>query len=230
MVNLVNLFRKKIKVAEHNFYAGKIGGSSDALILANVSFLLAIYIALFWLLAFIIAPINETLSLIVCGTLSVCVLLFCRIQALFSLTLPISAKILFNLYGKYGYCVSKKDWTTIKKKSPYVYKFLNSKKSKGTCYLSSWLIALHLKGAEIMYLGYGDSKDTLTAHAVVVRGNVVYDTNARMHSNIFEYLEFSNAKVFKIYNEKQYRKKSFFDDIRNEFVTWCQENNITCNF
>ena len=230
MVNLVNLFRKKIKGAKHDYYTGKLSNSSDALILANVSFLLAIYIPLFWLLAFIIKPINETLSLIVCGTLSVCVILFCRIQALFSLTLPISAKILFHLFGKYGYCVSKKDWAIIKKKSPNVYKFLNSKKSSGTCYLSSWLIALHLKGAQIMYLGYGDSKDTLTAHAVVVKGNVVYDTNARMHANIFEYLEFSNAKVFKIYDEKQYRKKSFFDDIRDEFVPWCQENNITCNF
>ena len=129
MVNLGNIFRKKIKGAKHSFYAGKIGYSSDALILINVSFLLAIYIALFWLLAFIIAPINETLSLIVCGTLSVCVLLFCRIKNLFSPTLPISAKILFKLYGKYGYCVSKKDWDTIKEKSLYVYKFLNSKKS-----------------------------------------------------------------------------------------------------
>lgn len=230
MVNLVNFFRKNIKEAKHNFYTGKISGSSDVLILANVSFLLAIYILLFWLLAFILAPINETLSLVVCGTSSVCIILFCCIQALFSLTMPISAKILFNLYGKYGYCVSKKDWATIKKKSPDVYKFLNSKKSLGTCYLSSWLIAIHIKDAEIMYFGYGNSKDTLTAHAVVVKGNIVYDTNARMHSNIFEYLEFFNAKVFKIYDEKHYRKKSFFDDIRYEFVTWCKENNIECHF
>ncbi len=229
MFNLIKRFKNYKKNIKEKFLTSKNENTADALILANLVLLLTIY-TLFWFITLIFYQGNKTFGVILLTILTVGFVLFSMIPSLFLLTMPITTKILFNFFGKYGYCVSKTDWKFIKKNSPEVYKFLKSRKSIGTCYLSSWLIAIHLKDAELMYLGYGDSKDSLTGHAVVVKGNIVYDTNARMHFYIHEYIEEYNAKVFKIYVAKTFKKKSFFEDIREEFTLWCSQNKIHCEF
>lgn len=147
---------------------------------------------------------------------------------LFKVTGKLSYKLLFYLFGRYGKVVSKEDWKNIKKCHKEFYKEAVSKKSCGFCYYFSWTIALHLKDAKLLYcsqrqdVGHG-------GHAVIVKNNCVYDTNNRRHYDYKEYLELFDIVVYKIFKEEEYRKESFFDDIRPGFVEWCKENNVYCD-
>lgn len=72
-------------------------------------------------------------------------------------------------------------------------------------------------------------KDGWSAHAVIVKDNCVYDTNLRRHFDYNEYIELYHIVIYKLFSEEEYRKETFFDDIRSEFVEWCEKNNVYCN-
>lgn len=108
------------------------------------------------------------------------------------------------------------------------YRFLVTKKSRGKCYYCSWFIALFLKDAKLMYCSQKCPKG-LSGHSVIVKDNCVYDTNGRRHWDYDEYIKFYDVNVYKMFSESEYRKESFFDDIRDGFVEWCAERNVYCN-
>ena len=144
----------------------------------------------------------------------------------------LTAKTSFKIVQKlliYGRVVTKKDWKNIKKYSDKEgYKILRTSKSKGYCYFYSRIIALYLKDAYLMYCSI-ESEDHFTAHAVVLKDNCVYDTNYRTHCDYDEYIKKEKATIYKIFSADEYRKKTFFDDIREDFKKWCAERDVYCD-
>lgn len=141
----------------------------------------------------------------------------------------ITCPLFVKLFERYGIVLSKEDWKKIKKKNPKVYKDLITKKSIGYCYMYSWLVALYVEGAQLVYCSI-DTKDKIqTGHSVVLKDNFIYDTNSKMHCRYDEYLKLNNAKIYKIFGKEEYYTNDFFDNIREGFVEWCSQNNVYCD-
>lgn len=68
-----------------------------------------------------------------------------------------------------------------------------------------------------------------SGHAVVLKDNFIYDTNDRKHYDYDEYIKEKEALIYKTFSRDEYGKDSFFDDIRQGFVKWCEENNAYCD-
>ena len=49
-----------------------------------------------------------------------------------------------------------------------------------------------------------------------------------MHHDVDEYKKQFSFDVYKMFSEKEYRRKDFFDNIREDFVHWCAEHNAYC--
>ena len=137
--------------------------------------------------------------------------------------------ILGNLRKRCGKVITYKDWKVIKKSvTQEEYIELITEKSNGYCYYYSRLIAVFLDDAQLMYCAIKIG-DVLSCHAVILKNHCVYDTNERKHYDYDEYIKENEAIVYKMFSASQYRKESFFDDIREELVEWCRQNKIYCN-
>lgn len=143
--------------------------------------------------------------------------------------MPISIKITYSLFGKYDKAVTKDDWKRIKKRNKRAYKYILDKKNIGHCYYISWILALWLNDAKLIYCSIRCSDGHHTGHAVVLRNNCVYDTNLRMNCDLDEYIKELDAEVYKIFDEEVYRTESFFQDIYQDFYNWCSERNVYCD-
>ena len=91
------------------------------------------------------------------------------------------------------------------------------------------VLALFLEDAKIMFCSVAGKEHPQTAHAVIVKNNCIYDTNKRRHYDFDEYIEMHKAEVYQIFEKEVYSKKSFFDDIREDFKNWCAERNVYCD-
>ncbi len=137
--------------------------------------------------------------------------------------------ILVKLFGRYGRVVTKNDWHNIREYAPQFYRDSISKASEGYCYDFSWIIARFIPDAKIMYCSAKKSDNSLTAHAVIVKNNCVYDTNLRRHYDFDEYIELcSITKIYKFFSFEEYCSDTFLDDIKEDFVKWCAENDTYC--
>lgn len=196
--------------------------------IANIIFISIIsYLICFISLVFILFGLNIVSYIIMIVTL-LAFFFFSFNSRAFKKILPLSAKVLFRLFGRYGSVVMREDWKNIKKYCHKLYKDALSKSSYGYCYFYSWGIALYLTDAQIMYCSI-DSKDGPTGHAVIVKNNCVYDTNLRQHFDLEVFKETLNCKIYKLFSEEDYRDVNFFDNIRKGFVDWCAENNVYCD-
>lgn len=143
--------------------------------------------------------------------------------------IPVSEKILLHFFKKYGKVVRKEDWVRIKEECPKIYKEICSKKSQGYCYYYSREIALFLENAKLMYCSIKGNDGEDTAHAVIVKNDCIYCTNARQHYDLEEYKEIYGVNVYKMFSKEEYCNKDFFDNIRKDFVNWCAKHNVYCN-
>lgn len=220
--------RKEITDIKNDFFEATAESECRVWNMFNVLVLFTIAI-LIWIIGLIFYIFNLKIVAVIIGLLSVIYMIIAGFTKFFKVTGRLSYKLLFKLFGRYGKVVSKKDWKNIKKYWPKeAYKEAISKKSCGYCYFYSWAIALCLKDAQLMYCSQ-KSKDGQTAHAVIVKDNCVYDTNNRRHYNYDEYIKRYNIIVYRMFSEEEYRKETFFDDIRPGFVEWCAKNNVYCN-
>ena len=105
----------------------------------------------------------------------------------YSKLMPFTAKLVNYTLGRYGRVVTKKDWKNIKKRYYKMYKKIWSKEAIGGCYFFSWVIALNLKDAKLMYCAVDGSEEPRISHAVILKDNCVYCTNCRRHFNLEEY-------------------------------------------
>lgn len=221
-------FRKQLLEIKEGFLDAKSEKRFASIILANSLFL-----------SFITSTII-CMSTIFClfnlemvhYTITICTLLlfifFELNRKAFYLLIPFSRKILYRLFGRYGRVVTKKDWANIKKNCPKVYRRVRSKKSIGYCYFYSWWIALFLDDAKLMYCIIQGRNEIPVAHAVIVKNNCVYDTNFRNHFDLEEYIDWYKVKIFKTFDKEEYSNTKFFDEIRDDWVKWCNEQNVEC--
>lgn len=222
-------FRQRILEMKEGFLDGKSASIRSALILTN-----AIVIGLITQIIIVIEYIYTSdlgyIFYIIATITLLCFVLFSFNFKTFSMILPFSSKIMYYFFCRYGRVVTKKDWRKIKKQCPKVlYKRFFSKKSCGKCYFYSRLVAVYLEEAELMYCSIKLDDGSKTAHAVIVKNNCVYDTNARQHFDLEEYKKDFEVEVYKIFSKKEYLSTTFFDDIREDFVKWCAEKNVYCD-
>lgn len=134
-----------------------------------------------------------------------------------------------EFFGRYGRVVTKQDWARIKKECPKAYREMCTDKSLGYCYYYTREIALFLEDAQLLYCSIkgNDGKDT--AHAVIVKNNCVYCSNARNHFEFEDYQKEFIIDIYKIFSKEEYKDENFFDNIRDDFVKWCAQHNVYCN-
>lgn len=222
-------FRQRILEMKEGFLDAKSEKSYHAFIFANLLVIGIVTLAICYASMIFVAFDLDYLFYIVSATAFLGNLFFSLNSKAFSMVMPFSAKLLLHFFGRYGRVVTKKDWAKIKKECPKGYREIWSKKSRGHCYYYSWGIALFLKDAELMYCSIKDNDGGDTAHAVIVKNNCVYCTNARQHFDLEEYKEMLGVNVYKMFSEEEYRTKEFFNNIRADFVQWCAERNVYCD-
>jgi len=222
-------FRQRLFELKEGFLDAKIEGVCTVICCANVILIFLIYLVINWSSTIFFAFNLEVMPYIILAITTFIYAIFVFNPKAFELVIPVSTKIVSRLFGRYGRVITKKDWDNIKKKHPLLYKEAFSKVSYGHCYFYSWAIATHLEDAKLMYCSIKDKDGNPTAHAVIVKNNCVYCTNARQHHDLEEYKEILGVNVYKMFSEKEYRTMQFFDNIRDDFVKWCAERNVYCD-
>jgi len=221
-------FRQRILEMKEGFCSGKWDEYFRAYECVNVIFLFCIWIILHtisMMVCLIYKPIGICISLIVWISYFV----FLLWSKAFFITIPISAKIVNRIWGRYGRVVTKDDWKQIKKQNKLAYKFIWDKKNIGHCYMVARILATWIDDAKLMYCSIEAKNGESTAHAVVVKNGCIYCTNSRQHYDFDDYIKYAKAEVYQIWEKEVYCKESFFDDVRQGFVDWCAERNVYCD-
>lgn len=225
--NIKEKVRQYFKEMKKQFLSGSYEGKAKALLWIDLSVVYIIFLFLYSISYIVYSAYGITWIGIVLFSISLAVLYIQRIWMLFA---PISIIILCRIFARYGNVVHRRDWKNLKKFCPKGYKLVWSKKAIGKCYDISWIIALYIKDAKLMYCSIRVKDGSTTAHSVIVKDNCVYDTNKREHFDYDEYLKDQAVEVYKIFDKDIYQKESFFDDIRDDFVKWCSEKSVICYF
>ena len=220
--------RKEIAELKDNFFEAK--SETVVKVLNYFNLCLHFVISLFiWFAGIILCLILKyrIVGLIVAIMSVVYIILATTVGKVFKMTGYMSYKLLFYLFGRYGKVVTRQDWKNVKKYGKVLYKDLFSKESYGHCYYYSRALAMYLEDAQLMYCSIPAAGE-ITGHSVIVKNNCVYDTNDRRHYDYEEYIK-KEVEIYKFFSEEDYRKESFFDDIRQDFVEWCAERNVYCS-
>lgn len=202
----------------------------QALFFANMMIIGIIYLTVcFIAMIFMAFDLNIVCYTITAIAMLMLVILFFN-DKLFWKFGPLSCELIIYFFGRYGKVMTKEDWKRIKKKCHKLYRDLWwSKRYAGHCYWYSWCVALFLKDAELMYCSIDKGNGERTGHSVIVKNNCVYDTNERRHFDLETYKTNLGVIIYKTFSEKEYRKKTFFQDIKEDFMKWCEEHNSYCN-
>lgn len=222
-------FRQRFFEMKEGFLDAKSETMEEAFVFTNKVVISTIYLFTCFssmiFMAYDLAPVTYMVYVIATVTLAV----FALSSKLFYKVMPLSIELSLHFFGKYGRVVTKQDWEHIKKQDYKLYKEVNSEEeSGGYCYYYSRAIALHLKDAELMYCSIEGEDGEDSAHAVILKNNCVYCTNARRHFDLEEYKNEFGVKLYKIFSEKEFVSITFFDDIREDFTKWCAENEVYC--
>lgn len=223
-------FRQRFLEMKEGFLDAKSETMQDAFVFANKILIGTFYLLTCYSGMIFIAYDLEIVTYIVYLIATLALVAFVLSKKLFYKVMPLSIELLLHFFGKYGRVVTKQDWKHIKKEDYKLYKEANSKKeSMGYCYFYSRAIALYLKDAQLMYCSIDGENGENSAHAVILKNNCVYCTNARTHFELEEYKAYLKVKIYKIFSAKEFMSETFFDDIREDFVKWCAENNVYCD-
>ena len=224
-------FRQKIRKFKREFYYGKERQKVLAIYFANILTTEIIYL-IFSVICTVICCIAFKQLLMSCITILICgniIIMSPKVLSkIVSVISHFTIKIVFRL-SRYGVVITKKDWKKIKKRDYELYrKIWKSKVYYGHCYFFSRALALHLKNAKLLYCSIRKDDEDIS-HAVILKNGVVFDTNLRMHFDYKEYLEKNNATIYKVFEKEEYCKKDFFDNIREDLIEYCNENDIYCS-
>lgn len=223
MKNIIKDIRKELLIIKDGFLDAKSDSRLRAFELANLLFILIIEVLIVSSCT-IILGINYV-SIAICIISFIVYIIFIFYPKAFRLIFPLSVSITLRLFGRYGRVISKKEWSKIKKYCPKLYKIALSKRSYSQCYYYSRALALYLTDAKLLYCSVVTNTSKKTGHCVIFKNNCVYDTNAKQHFSYDEYCKYSKLTVYKFFSFEEYSKKSFFDDVIDDFAKWCDQTN-----
>ena len=225
-------FLQKLYEFKNEFYNGKKRQKIIALIITNI-FLIEIIYLIFSIICIILfyfcnnKLLPSCIIILVCLNIIIIIMQNIVLSKITPLISNLTIKFVFWL-SKNGSVITKNDWKDLKKNDRRLYNnFWRNKKYYGHCYYFSRALALKIKEAKLLYCSIKKDGEDIS-HAVILKGDVVFDTNLRMHCNLAEYIEENEAKIYKIFSKDEYEKSSFFDDIRDDLVKYCFSNNIYC--
>lgn len=227
-------FRKKIKNLVLGFKSGYRKQYDEVICIAHHCIIEGIFLA-FTLVYLIVLKVLKIYSIMLYLPVAITILVIQIIyiaspirNKLMDYTGPVIIKIIF-LLGRNGDVVSQKDWKRIKREDPELYRDMwKSKKYKGHCYYYARRLAMQLEGAELLYLSIM-YQGRYISHVVVKKADCVFDTNARIHFNLSEYLNLNNAKIYSTFSKQEYSQDEFFEQIRDDLKKYCQEHDIFCD-
>ena len=152
---------------------------------------------------------------------------------------------MLNFYTINPLVISFVDWMKLKLASRKNYKIIRSLKSMQECYRTTFYIANILKKdkIKILWLCYTDFlSGKKCGHAVLAKGNWIYDSNRRRTYPKSRYLEVTQAEIFKELSLKDYlydnieelkkeelmTQRSIFEALKeeyNDFKVFCNVRN-----
>jgi len=224
----MNKIRSFLSTMKKGVLKGENDAIGNAILILTIIFTYTLPIV-FIVLAVITLVLDNLILAYIFAAIAIITILPLYNQKLFTMVIRLNVEIFFSTFGKNGNVVSKIDWKNIRKSEPHMYKWICSKESIGYCYSVSRSISLFLDDAELMYCSIKLDDGSLTAHSAIVKNDTVYDTNCRRHFEYNSYLETFNVTIYKTFPAEVYRKESFFDDIRADFVAWCEEHQVYCD-
>ena len=219
----MNKLRTKINMLKDGFLAGSFNEQFEIALYTTYLLILIISYLIFFI-SRTVFHLNHLTTFVIEVTIELLLLYFS--YRLSYLTL----KIILFFFGRYGRVVTKKDWKNMKKYGRKLYKLIWSNKSYGHCYDISRAIAVHLSDVQLMYCAISCKDGSLTCHSVIVKNNSVFDTNLKIHENYDEFIEDRKAIVYKFFSYEEYIKESFFNDIEDDLLKWCINNNVYLDF
>jgi len=129
--------------------------------------------------------------------------------------------------------ISLKDWKFIKKNFPDDYLFLCTEECNHECYDSTLAITNILKDKELTILWLSVKfLDKRVGHAIIKRGDYIYDSNLRKTYLAKDYLEAFHAITYKELSFEDYSAEFGTEHIHKlfkEFTDWCTKNNCLCS-
>ncbi|MBE5821061.1 MAG: hypothetical protein E7311_00545 [Clostridiales bacterium] len=125
--------------------------------------------------------------------------------------------------------VTRKEWKKIKKYDKWFYEELLSNESNHLCYYYSLELARILKDVTLVWGAVTDVFEEdmpLYAHAFIMKGEYIYDTNRRTTFKFEDYAKLCNFKIYKKWNYPEYSIDDFRSKNREGFANWCKQNNV----
>ena len=123
--------------------------------------------------------------------------------------------------------ISKKDWKHIKKTNKKLYKKLLGDQSEDLSYYYAREIALILKNVKLMYVAIDDRlHETIYAHALIRKGDQVYDSYLKRSFKLDDYAKLYNMKIYSQWSFKDYSDSAFRRTVKNNFTNWCIKNDV----
>lgn len=219
---------KKIRETFSEFKQDFISRKSFAVVaFSNILFLLITYNLLLLFSFIIYETLNKFFGNVLMITVTIIYYIFLFWRKAFSSVTPVSLRLFYKLFGGYGKVISKADWKRIRKSNKEAYKFFFDDESIGHCYFVSHALASWLTDVKLMYCSV-KTNNGKSGHSVIIKDNCVYDTNIRRHYDLEEYIEMLDVEIYKIFDEDEFSKEDFFDNIRQDFINWCAERNVYC--
>lgn len=126
--------------------------------------------------------------------------------------------------------ITFKDWWDIRKYSRSLYKQIRTDECKRLCYDTVYSIANVIRNPEIKIVWVSLEDYTLNqrvGHAVLKKGNYIYDSNIRRTFNIQEYFENNKVELYREFELADYLENRYEMDtlIFEDFEAWCIYHN-----
>ena len=126
--------------------------------------------------------------------------------------------------------ISFKDWRSIRKYSKYLYKQIRTDTCNKKCYDTVYQIANVLRNPDIKIMWVSMEDFVLKqriGHAILVKGEYIYDSNVRRTFKIDKYFENNNVKSYRRFELLDYLDNKYEMDtlIWEDFEAWCINHN-----
>lgn len=123
--------------------------------------------------------------------------------------------------------ISLKDWYSIKKNNPELFKKATTEESFKHCYDITFELANELSNPDLKIVWLAAKADFAKAgHAVLEKNGYVYDTSTKKTYKTRKYYSAMRATKFKSFDISKYSSSDFFSKYWDVFDIWCSNQNV----